>query len=98
MKLKHISFTEIEENKEKITAILFNKAGFDIEGIIRWLFDRKLVFENYKETNYFFVIEQPLTQNFKYFEYRIIDKDSIYAELGTKEVTQRIDLDDILRS
>ena len=98
MNLERITFSEIEENKEKVTAILFNKKGFDIEGMIRWLFDRKLVFETYKETNKFYIIEQPQRKDFKHFKYRVVDKNSIYAELGTDIVTQKIDVDDILET
>ncbi|NIP31354.1 MAG: hypothetical protein GTO02_17095 [Candidatus Dadabacteria bacterium] len=95
--MQYLSFSELDNIKSSVTAILFSKSNFNIEAIIRWLIDRKLLFENYTESENFYIVEQPQKIKFKYYEYRVIDKNSIYAEIGT-DIPNTNNFDEIISS
>jgi len=51
-----ISLFELKEMKTKVTAVIFRKDEYTIEGIIRWLIDRVFACENCEETEKYFFL------------------------------------------
>ena len=84
-----ISLAELTGNKDRVTSVIFKKDEYTIEGIIRWLMDRKFLYDSFKETKKYYVFLQPNPQGYTSFEYRIIKGEYIGVELGvSKEANQ----------
>ena len=77
-----IDLGELKECRERVTAVIFKKDEYTIEGIIRWLLDRSFSYERFDETEKYFVFKQPNSMNYNGFEYRIIEDQNIGIELG----------------
>ena len=87
MLLMFINLAELNENKDKVTSVIFKKDEYTIEGIIRWLIDRNFLYDNFTETKKYYVFGQPNPLGYTSFEYRIIKGQNIGVELGVSKGT-----------
>ena len=74
---------ELKERKTKVTAVIFRKDEYTIEGIIRWLIDRVFACENSEETEKYFVSNQSGKNDFNTYEYMKIGNRNIAVEVGS---------------
>ena len=80
-----LSLYELKKINTKVTAILFIKEEYSIEGIIRWLMDRGFGFENFEETEKFYVFNQSCRTDFSFYEYNKIEGCNIIVEIGSMD-------------
>jgi len=77
-----ISLFELKEMKTKVTAVIFRKDEYTIEGIIRWLIDSGFACENCeKPRNIFFY--QSGNNDFNTYEYMKIGNRNIIVDVGS---------------
>jgi len=79
-----ISLFELKNIKTKVTAVIFRKEEYTIEGMIRWLIDRGFACENFEETDKCFVFNQSCKNDFKSYEYKNIENCNIAVEVGSE--------------
>jgi len=78
-----ISLFELKEMKTKVTAVIFRKDEYTIDGIIRWLIDRVFACENSEETEKYFVSNQSGKNDFNTYEYMKIGNRNIIVDVGS---------------
>ena len=80
-----IDLGELKSIKDRVTSVIFKKDEYTIEGVIRWMLDRKFSYDNFSETNKYYVFKQPNPLNYSDFEYREIEGHNIAIELGVSK-------------
>jgi len=80
-----IDLAELKESRNRVTSVIFKKDEYSFEGIIRWLLDRKFIYDNFTETEKYYVFKQPNPSGYTCFEYRIIEGQNIGIELGVSK-------------
>ena len=93
-----ISLSELKKSRNRVTSIIFLKKSFNMESIIRWLFDRGFSCDNFVETKRFYVFYQENRLTFEKYNYEALIGEEIAIELGAEsgEHTATADLDKII--
>ena len=90
-----IGLHELNNNKDRITSIIFKKDEYDMESIIRWIFDRGFSFDYFSEKgNYYFII-QSCKKNYSYFKYEKIKGYNIAVELGSEKPVEQDEIEEL---
>ena len=73
---------EILKNRDRVKALFFKKDAYTIEGIIRWMIDRKFNYDNFRETDSFYIFRQAGCGDYEQSIYETIENYNIGVEFG----------------